>query len=118
MDNTNELFSGSMDVVVTFRFEAWHRWPDAPEEFGYLANLHRHMFHVEAWESVGHADREVEIIDLKDRLRRWCVSKAESSLAESWSCEKWCMSILDRWPDLNFVRVLEDGENGAQCKRE
>jgi len=49
------------DVIVKLQVEGLHNWPAAREVFpevGFLSDLHRHMFHIEAKKEVFHDDRD------------------------------------------------------------
>lgn len=103
----------SADIFVTWSFEGFHRWPDAPPERAYLATLHRHLFQCQASVTVEHDDREVEFHDLLDVCRT--VSTIEG---EHESCEMIAnrvhAAIDARYPGRSVtVSVSEDGECGA-----
>ena len=107
-------------VWATTQIESWHRWVDAPEQYAYLRNSHRHMFHVKVELSVDGLDREVEFIDLKHRVGKWCEDlQSTSEFASGTSCEHMARYVLDAvdeyyGPDRGIiVTVSEDGENGA-----
>jgi len=104
-------------VFVRFRFEAWHCWPEAPEEHAYLRARHRHEFHVEAHRDIYHMDREVEFIKMKREMLTACVEQAKDVSSETWSCERWCLWLLSKFPGVNYVEVSEDGENGSGLER-
>ena len=101
-----------IDVFCTLTFEAWHRWPDAPDEFAYLRDLHRHMFHVRLAISTK-TDRQIEFIDLKRQVGN-AITKLQQTEKDvkTWSCERWAMRLLGLF-DAAYVQVSEDGENGA-----
>lgn len=115
--------------IVTFQFEHYHRWPDAPEECQFLRNLHRHMFHVEVWVEQFHNERDIEYITFKNWLTNkvvspfyMCQSLPEKfGIEETDSCETMAHKIreyiLTFQPKLQNrkikVKVMEDGENGA-----
>lgn len=97
-------------VVVSFRFEGYHCWPLATGDVSFLRERHRHEFHVRATKRVKHFDRDVEIIDLKRRMREY----AERTWQEAGnaSCEVIAYDLLNKF-GLRSCEVLEDGENGA-----
>lgn len=108
----------NMLVVARFTFEGFHCWPTAPDEVAFLRDRHRHVFHVRAWAPVKHEDRDIEFILLGRELRQWCLSQRNREIAgdaevTSWSCETWCRKLIEAFPYLRQVEVLEDGENGA-----
>ena len=110
-----------VSLVIRLQFEGWHRWPDAPQEYDYLSNLHRHMFHVTAWFRVDdmvepHNHRQVEFIDVKRQVLDWCRDKMDDASFDpevlNWSCERWAREICHEFR-FESVEVSEDGENGA-----
>ena len=100
-----------IELKITFRFEIFHRWVDAPIEYEYLSNLHRHVLHCTAWLQVSH-DRELEFINLKNVAQSVCETQARLPYVKAWSCEKWARWIANKF-DYDKVEVMEDGENGA-----
>ena len=103
----------NIQVVVSLRVEGFHRWPEAPLSVDFLCTRHRHIFHIKAWKTVTHGDRDVEIITLKREI------EGRLSLGHGTPCEFGPMSCehiatwLIEMCDLDRVEVLEDGENGG-----
>jgi hypothetical protein len=106
-------------VYATTRFEGFHRWPDAPAEVAFLRDRHRHEFHVKAYRTVTHDNRDIEFILLKRHIAQvisltqsdaYC--KANDVDIETWSCEQWAHHLLEVC-DLSKCEVSEDSENGA-----
>src|ERR1035437_2990931 len=52
-------------VFCTFRQSGFHCWDNAPVSYVYLAELHRHVFHVRVSVIIEDSNREVEFIALK-----------------------------------------------------
>lgn len=108
----------SAQIKVRHRFIGWHRWPDAPEHRGYLANAHRHEFHVEVCMRVNHPDREIEFHDLKENVA--AISPGED--LETLSCEMIARDYIDGLTEcygvraVVYVEVWEDGECGAHVE--
>jgi hypothetical protein len=105
----------SATVIATYRAAGFHRWPDASPARRYLADRHRHLFHVRAELAVEHDDREVEIHDLIDA----CRAEFDGGELGPQSCEtiarRVLAAVLARWPGrAAMVEVLEDGEAGAR----
>lgn len=104
-------------AIVRFTFEGFHRWPGATGRRSYLADLHRHMFHVECQLETFHDEREVEFHDLLNDARR-----ARGALVphrSDYSCETMARLIGeqlgDKYPGRYLsVSVTEDNENGAR----
>jgi hypothetical protein len=107
-------------VVVRLQVDGMHNFPAAREifpEVGFLADRHRHVFHVEAKKEVFHDDRDVEFImfkrDIQDYLKQMYY-KPETRTHEFGpkSCEMLAKEILNQF-DCVSVSVWEDLENGA-----
>ena len=104
-------------VSASLQVEGVHQWDDAPEQVGYLRYPHRHMFHIEVHVQVFHNDRDTEIIQLKQKVRKYL---AEKYYLEDWSlcnfgrmscemiAEELCIELK-----LERCSVKEDGENGG-----
>lgn len=103
-------------VWATTTFEGFHRWPEAPEAVGYLRSRHRHRFHVRAEVEVTHEGRAVEFHQLAHRLEAQVGTVMRECDTETWSCERWAMTLLARL-DLVRCEVSEDGEHGATVER-
>jgi hypothetical protein len=101
-------------VWCQFQFEAFHRWPEAPEQHAYLGVRHRHIFHVRVAWTVTDWNREREFIEEKRRAES--VARGMIAAAEDWSCEHWAFQLLTAL-DACEVTVSEDGENGATVTR-
>ncbi len=103
-------------VIATFRFEAFHRWPNAPHDVRFLADLHRHEFHVRMEKIVSSFDRETEFITLKKAGQAVREELQAKEGSEIWSCEHWAEAFVN-WIGLDACEVWEDGENGARVER-
>jgi hypothetical protein len=104
-------------AIVRFRVPGIHYWHGAPVLRKYLANEHRHLFHVECGVEVFHNDREVEFHDMLD------VAQKDFVLTGRMSCEMAATSLLERlekhYPNRRmYVDVFEDGECGARVWRD
>ena len=104
-------------AIVRFTFEGFHRWPAATGNRAYLADWHRHLFHVELELETFHDEREVEFHDLLTATRqaRGRLVPYRSDL----SCESMArligQDVGDTYPGRHLtVTVTEDGENGAR----
>lgn len=105
------------EIWVTWALHGVHKYPNAPEEVGYLRNAHRHLFKFKVNVSVTHDDREVEF----HMLQNWCKDQYASGVLELdyKSCEMLARELLDKltakygaWRSY-MVEVSEDGECGA-----
>jgi hypothetical protein len=102
-------------VVATFTAEGFHRWPEAPAHRAYLADRHRHLFHVRVEVEVGHGDREIECHDLRD----FALEAFGAGDMGCQSCEMMAVDLAQkvarRFGDRRvMVEVLEDGEVGGR----
>lgn len=106
-----------------FQIEGFHRWKEAPEDVSYLRHDHRHMFHAEVFIEVSHNDREVEIITLQHKAKRYFDDLGsyhqgyEALQFGNQSCETLAERLGTRLIEESYavtlVTVLEDNENGA-----
>lgn len=101
-------------VVLNTRFSAIHSWPNCDiEEVAYLRNPHRHEFHVTMKFKVTHDDRDIEFIRMKNRVDRVLRRNYHNKDLGAKSCETICKELMAEFGAC-FVRVTEDGENGAE----
>ena len=107
-------------VIVRLQVDGMHNFPAAAElfpEVAFLAERHRHMFHIEAKKEVFHDDRDVEFLmfkkDITDYLKQMYY-KPETRTHEfgAMSCEMIAKIILNQF-NCTAVSVWEDLENGA-----
>jgi 6-pyruvoyl-tetrahydropterin synthase len=116
-----------MLVYARTRFVAFHQWEDAPNCYKYLANIHRHEFHVEVGVKVNLSDRQEEFHHLKMKLNAVIHSlyKDNNATPDSAPIKESCESIASRiacelrerfalWPV--YVDVSEDGECGGRVE--
>lgn len=101
----------TVTVFCRLRFEAAHRWIDAPDRYPFLRNYHRHEFHVQIGVEVTHDGRQVEFIDLKNQVRLWLDSHWAGRNLDL-SCEQMASQLAESFM-ASYVEVSEDGENGA-----
>ena len=107
-------------VIVRLAVDGMHNFPKAAElfpEVAFLADRHRHMFHIEAKKEVFHDDRDVEFImfkrDITDFLKQMYYSpETRTHEFGPMSCEMIAKEILKQF-DCKSVSVWEDLENGA-----
>jgi hypothetical protein len=114
-------------VVINLQVEGIHAWPGVTEtkyvnKVGYLQFPHRHTFEFKCEKSVSHADRDIEIIDLKHQVLIYLKQKyTDASRVNSTgivhdfgtnSCEMIAEELVKHFK-LERCEVLEDGENGA-----
>lgn len=107
------------NIIINLQIEGIHCWPECPiEEVSFLRDPHRHIFHIECKKAVSHLDRDVEIIQLKRKILSWLYEMYSKTMAGThdfgrMSCEEIATKILNEF-ELNYCKVLEDGENGAE----
>lgn len=126
MPLTAEPHRAARYVSASYRFGGLHVWESQPQgaKRGYLAQPHRHEFHIEVGVAVGHTDRDVEILELKhvmqravrDRYAEAASSPGDRELGGA-SCEMIADVVMgavaEAFGSCAWCRVLEDGENGA-----
>jgi hypothetical protein len=104
-----------MNIIINTRFSAVHLWPDCDlEEVYYLRFPHRHEFHVKVKAPVSHENRDIEFILLKNKIERWISENWDKKNLKQKSCETMCNDLMYNFPELTYVSVLEDGENGSE----
>jgi len=119
---------------VTYRFAGIHRWPTAPDgDTAFLRYPHRHIFHVTLGVVVAGLNRELEFLQLQERLR--VAISAVGSFSpihvdvtpgvtyvdlDDLSCEMLATRLFTEFTtsgyEVTFVEVSEDGENGARIE--
>lgn len=104
-------------IKITTDFIGFHYWKNAPLEFQYLRQPHRHKFIVTACKEVQHDDRDIEFIYFKKQVdefisETWANSSIMSDYIFEDSCEMIARKILEKF-GCSYVEVSEDGENGA-----
>lgn len=107
-------------ITIRTQFEGFHSWPAAPPTRSYLADSHRHIFHVEVSIETHHNEREIEFHDLLDEVQ---VARRLIPHRSEWSCESMAEVIGERIGDQHpnrwlKVSVFEDGENGSSLEWE
>jgi hypothetical protein len=104
-----------INIIINTKFPAIHFWPDCDiDEVSYLKNYHRHEFHVQAKAPVTHENRDIEFIQLKNKIDKWIYENWHNKNLQAKSCETMCTELMFTFPELSYVRVLEDGENGSE----
>jgi hypothetical protein len=106
------------EVYCSLQVEGLHCWPGCPiEEVSYLRDPHRHLFHIKAYVSVTHGDRDVEFIVLKHWIQDYLKGGYYDDALHlhdfgSRSCEMIAEELIHEF-GLSRCEVSEDGENGA-----
>jgi hypothetical protein len=109
-------------LKVRYQFVGTHRWPDAPEDVGFLRYDHRHTFHVTVSLLVQHLNRQVEFFQFQKRIAQALAEafllKGDAYNLNACSCEMVALELLEALqPEASSVIVEEDGENGAEVSR-
>lgn len=112
-------------IIVRLQIDGEHNFPAARElypEVGFLADPHRHIFHIEAKREVHHDDRDVEFImfkrDIQDFFRQMYYNpQKRTHVFGPKSCEMLAKEVLRQF-DCTSVTVWEDLENGATVEYE
>lgn len=109
----------SINIIINTKFSAIHFWPDCEiEEVDYLRYPHRHEFHVKVKAPVTHDNRDIEFIQLKNKIDKWLSDHWDKQNLKQKSCEMMCKELMFHFPKLTYVRVMEDNENGAELIKE
>ena len=100
-------------IYCKVQFEGFHAWPECPiEEVSFLRDTHRHIFHIVAFKTVSHDDRDIEFIVLKHKIERYLNERYPNGRLGSMSCEMIAIDLIERF-ELDACDVSEDNENGA-----
>jgi len=112
------------NIIITLQVEGLHRWDGViqkPElrEVHFLAYPHRHIFHITAKKEVSHDDRDIEIIMMKRNVLAYLEKHFYNIDMDIFdfggmSCEMIANTLATVF-GFNYVSVMEDGENGAEC---
>ena len=113
------------NIIVRLQVEGLHYWKDASEvepDVVFLANIHRHMFHIKCKAEVRHNDRDIEFILFKREIKQYLEDKYFDDshnclLFGNRSCEMIAQELVNEF-ELNYCSVAEDGENGAEVIKE
>jgi len=111
------------NIIVNLSVDGLHSWPDARKVFpevGFLADVHRHMFHVTLSYRVSHSDRDREFImfkrDVLDYIHlKYYRQEYNCHFFGAMSCEMIAEELLEYF-GCEWVEVFEDGENGARVE--
>lgn len=103
------------NAIVRFQVPGFHCWQGATGDRAYLADRHRHLFHVEVKIAIFHNDRELEFHDFLD----FCRANFPGGEMGGQSCEMMAETLIKaiqtRYPGRSMtVSVFEDGEVGAE----
>ena len=102
-------------IIIKFQIEGIHRWIDCNlPDVSFLKDYHRHIFFIEVRKNVNHNDRDIEIIMFKRNLLNYFGLQPVNF--ENKSCEDIAQELLEYF-NLDYVKVLEDNENGALLKK-
>lgn len=105
-------------VVITARFSALHFWYNCPiKEVKYLQHLHRHVFHITMKFPVKHNDRDIEFIQMKNKVENYLYTNYEKQNLQNTSCEMIAENLINKF-NACYCSVFEDGENGAEVYNE
>jgi hypothetical protein len=110
-----QTLSKITNIIVNTRFSAIHSWPDCDiAEVDYLRNPHRHEFHITVKAHVTHDNRYIEFIQLKNKINQFLRNNWEEKNLGRLSCEMMAEKLRQEFPICFYVRIMEDGENGAE----
>lgn len=109
-------------IIINTTVYGTHCWPgvvNVPElkAVHFLKDEHLHNFHIKCKKVVSHADRDVEIINLKMEIDKWIrVFYYNPGLGYCQFGQKSCEMLATKLAevfDLTYVEVLEDGNFGG-----
>jgi hypothetical protein len=100
------------NIIVNLQYAALHCWPEAKN---YLKHPHRHVFYITCKKEVKHDNRDIEFIFLKEQIEDYLTLFNHDF--GSRSCEM-LAKLLIRNYNLNYCKVMEENENGAEVYSE
>lgn len=100
-------------IWITTQKEFFHKYPSAPNNVGFLKNLHRHLGKFKIYIEVIENDREIEFF----QFQRF-INSLLNDIDFDMSCENICnqlsINIKEMYPHRKFmIELSEDGENGV-----
>jgi hypothetical protein len=98
-------------IYITFDFIGFHNWPEASGESSYLREKHRHVFRGKMLFPVGHTNRDIEFISLKNEILAFLDTFNQQFGRKS--CEDLCELLCIEFANCVQCEISEDGENGA-----
>lgn len=106
------------EIIVKLTFEGVHCWKDCNlKNVEFIKNPHWHLFYLTAKKPVEHNDRQIEIIDFRNKIKEFIWNLNNNQNKEyvelgNLSCENICSIIQEKF-DLSYIEILEDNLNGA-----
>lgn len=111
-------------ITVTNNFKGYHKYTNAPDNVGFLRDVHRHVFNVRTTVEVHHNERDIEFFQLQNHIEEYVRMQYKTQLGTYLegiyiqSCEGLAEDILEHlhrvYPGRHVrVEVWEDNENGA-----
>ena len=104
------------NIWVRTTVQGFHNWPQPYKGREYLADRHRHLFHVEVEVPVSHDDRDIEFHDLLDEVNGWLRQfrgEFGPRSCEAIARELGKFVLLSHPIGTVKITVSEDGEAGA-----
>jgi hypothetical protein len=106
---------------ATTKLIGFHSWPNPPQHRDYLANRHRHLFHITVEAEITDGIR-IEYHDLKEAIESFWYTERGLQSCEQIAAElldkftrNWLSRLTDRWLyHPTTVIVSEDGEAGSR----
>ena len=102
-------------IVIKTQFEAIHKWEDCPiKEVAFLKYPHRHIFYVIMKWQIFHNNRDKEFIYIKHKVEKYIRQNFEKKDLGNLSCEQISNKLAKKFPDVFFISIFEDNENGTE----
>jgi len=119
---TEDSPPASTMVVCTIKAPALHKHTDSGlKGFEYLTKTHRHVFHIEVAKESFRGDEIAEGIIIKNELGAFLVEKFKSENGNLMlgvvGAEDLAGMLLVKF-ELDYCKVMEDGENGVLIKKD
>lgn len=105
-------------ILIKNEISGMHRWPDAPDNVGFLRNPHRHVFTIVTEIEVRHDDRELEFFTVQLKIQSH-LNTTNLMDGGSTSCEQLATNVaryvIDTFGEREVTcTVYEDNENAGR----
>jgi len=104
-------------VIIQFKIEGFHKYPNAPQDVSFLSNIHRHVFSVKCFFAVAKLTREREIFICREQVKNRLIEKYGEPCMFN-DCEMVATEILKYWQQNGMVacEVWEENTGGARIE--
>ena len=102
------------EIFVTYTAVGFHYWEGATGKRAYLANRHRHLFHIKIKCNVTHNDRDIEFHDLIDSAKKYFNGGELGGMSCEAMAEELGWKLVNQYNRGFSIEISEDGECGSR----